>query len=82
MKNTTNEQTQTCTNPQTRTGYLSLQKARTALRQHHIASLTVNQLSPRELALASHEKEIAAYEIEAELRKASARTYANPTLIK
>jgi hypothetical protein len=82
MKNTINEQTRTCTNPQAKTGFLSLQKIKTILRQHHIASPTVNQLSPNALALASHEKEIAAFEIEAELKKASARTYANPTLIK
>jgi hypothetical protein len=82
MKNTTNEQTITSTNPQTKTGFLSLTKTRITLRRHHIAPLTINQLSPHELALASHEKEIAAFEIEAELKKASARTYANPTLIK
>jgi hypothetical protein len=82
MKNTIDEQKRTYATPRAKTGFLSLQKIRTVLRQHHTASLTVNQLNPHALALAGHEKEIEAYEIEAELKKASARTYANPTLIK
>ena len=82
MKKAINDQTCNCTNTQAKTGFLSSHKIRANLGLDHTEPQTVNQLSLQALALASHEKEIEAYEIEAELRKASARTYANPSLFK
>lgn len=82
MKTTSNKQTCTTNGTQDRIEVLSSQKISNTLHLSHTAQLRPNQLTPQVIEFASHEKEIEAYEIEAELRKASARTYANPTLIR
>ena len=48
----------------------------------HINELSINQLNSQVTEFGVHQKENREYEIEAELKKASARTYANPALIR
>jgi hypothetical protein len=70
------------TTPQANTGFIARMKTKRSSNLCHAANLSVNPLSPQAIDFAIHEKELMAYEIEAELRKASARTYANPMLIR
>jgi len=80
MKNMNNQQTK-CTQPHIKTGSITTQ-IKTLLHLNPTNTLTINKLNQQTFALTDHEKETKAYEIEAELKKASARTYANPSLIK
>ena len=82
MKMARNKQTCATTKTQAKTGFLSSKQIRLMFHLNRAAQPTGTQLNPLILELAGNEKEIRAYEIEAELRKASARTYANPTLIR
>ncbi len=70
-----------CQNTQAKTGFISAKKILNALHLNNTTRLTAAGLRPKTISWASTEAE-ETYQIEAELRRESARTNAYPYLIR
>jgi len=82
MKTSNSKSAHAYKSTQAKTGFLTTNKIRHLLHINNTASATADQHSFQAPKLTRNEKEELSYEIEAELKKAQARTYANAFLIR
>ncbi len=82
MKTANNKTARDCGNTRAKTGFLSIDRIRNTLHFKQTFPMPTNQITSMSLKTAVNEKENLSNEIEAELKRAQARTYANALLLR
>ncbi len=82
MKTANNKTARNCGDTRAKTGFLSIDRIRNTFHFKQTVTMPTNQITTMGLTTAVNEKENISNEIEAERKRAQARTYANALLLR